>query len=153
MCGIAGIFGQSSDSLLEGQVNKMIMSLVHRGPDDSGIWINKDNTLAVFEFEKSIATIEINSRTINHMKTRRFEVLKEMYKDIEAARALGMSNNQIKAKVKRRGVSEKVFKDLNYGKNSFQVSEEYSKMIFSIPMHPYLNQEDQDIIIKELKNC
>ena len=47
MCGIAGIFGQSSDGLLEGQVNKMIMSLVHRGPDDSGIWINKDNTLAL----------------------------------------------------------------------------------------------------------
>ena len=53
--------------------------------------------------------------TYKYSESRRFEVLKSMYKDIEAAKALGMSNNQIKAKVKRRGVSEKVFKDLMRG--------------------------------------
>ena len=53
--------------------------------------------------------------TYKYSESRRFEVLKSMYKDIEAAKALGMSNNQIKAKVKRKGVSEKVFKDLMRG--------------------------------------
>ena len=53
--------------------------------------------------------------TYKYSELRRFEVLKEMYRDIEAARTLGMSNNQIKAKVKRRGISEKVFKDLMRG--------------------------------------
>ena len=53
--------------------------------------------------------------TYKYSEQRRFEVLKEMYQDIEAARTLGMSNNQIKAKVKRRGISEKVFKDLMRG--------------------------------------
>ena len=47
-----------------------------------------------------------------------------MYQDIEAARTLGMSNNQIKAKVKRRGISEKVFKDLMRGQyNPRRVSD------------------------------
>jgi len=33
-----------------------------------------DNTLCVLEFEHAIATVDINSRTINHIKSRRFEV-------------------------------------------------------------------------------
>ena len=56
---------------LLGRPNK-IYSFLRR--DISLIENYSDNTLAVFEFDKSIATIEINSRTINHMKTRRFEV-------------------------------------------------------------------------------
>ena len=57
-----------------GRPNK-IYSFLRR--DISSIKNYSDNTLAVFEFDKSIATIEINSRTINHMKTRRFEVYGE----------------------------------------------------------------------------
>ena len=33
-----------------------------------------DNTLCVLEFQHAIATVDINSRTINHIKSRRFEV-------------------------------------------------------------------------------
>ena len=48
MCGIAGIFGQrSSNDLLDVQVKKMTQTLSHRGPDDSGFWVNKDYTLAL----------------------------------------------------------------------------------------------------------
>ena len=39
-----------------------------------------------------------------------------MYLDIEAAKQLGVSNAQIRSKVKRKGISEKVFKDLIKGR-------------------------------------
>ena len=40
MCGIAGIIG--SDRVDEQSVARMIAPLVHRGPDDSGIWLDPD---------------------------------------------------------------------------------------------------------------
>ena len=43
MCGIAGIFDverRLSPDRLRGSVEKMVATLVHRGPDDHGIWID-----------------------------------------------------------------------------------------------------------------
>ncbi len=45
---------------------------------------------------------------------------------------------------------QKVFKNLNYKKGSFPVVEYISERIFSIPMHPYLNKDDQDRVIEIL---
>ena len=45
-----------------------------------------------------------------------------------------------------------VFKKLGYMEGDFPISEKISKQIFSIPMHPYLNRDDQDTIIKVLNN-
>ena len=47
---------------------------------------------------------------------------------------------------------QKVFKNLNYKKNSFPVSEKISNKIFSIPMHPYLDSNDQDKVLEILNN-
>ena len=47
---------------------------------------------------------------------------------------------------------QKVFKNLKYIKGSFPVAEEISNKIFSIPMHPYLNKNDQNRIIEQLNN-
>ena len=47
MCGITGIFGQGSKTLLSDHVKRMTQSLSHRGPDDSGFWVNENNTLAL----------------------------------------------------------------------------------------------------------
>ena len=44
------------------------------------------------------------------------------------------------------------FKNLEYEKGSFPVSEKVSDEIFSIPMHPYLQPIDQDKIIEILNN-
>ena len=43
---------------------------------------------------------------------------------------------------------QKMFSDLNYKKGDFPVSEKTAVEIFSLPMHPYLSENDQDIIIK-----
>ena len=47
---------------------------------------------------------------------------------------------------------QKVFKNLKYIKGSFPIAEEISNKIFSIPMHPYLNKNDQNRIIEQLNN-
>ena len=45
---------------------------------------------------------------------------------------------------------QKVFKNLNYKKNSLPISEKISNKIFSIPMHPYLDSKDQDRVLEIL---
>lgn len=44
------------------------------------------------------------------------------------------------------------FVSLKHKEGDFPVSEELSKKIFSLPMHPYLTPEDQDKIIKIINN-
>ena len=45
---------------------------------------------------------------------------------------------------------QKVFKSLGYKKGDFPISERVSRQIFSIPMHPYLDIDDQNYIIEAL---
>lgn len=47
---------------------------------------------------------------------------------------------------------QKAFDNLNYSKGDFPVSEDLSKRIFSLPMHPYLETQQQDEILKVLNN-
>ncbi len=48
---------------------------------------------------------------------------------------------------------QKVFKKLGYKKGDFPISENIANKIFSIPMHPYLQKEQQDKIIEVLNNA
>ena len=48
---------------------------------------------------------------------------------------------------------QKVFKKLGWKKGDFPVSEKIADQIFSIPMHPYLQKEQQDKIIEVLNNA
>ncbi len=43
---------------------------------------------------------------------------------------------------------QNVFKNLGYEKGSLKIAENISQRIFSLPMHPYLERRDQDIIIR-----
>ena len=46
MCGIVGIFGDEINFPLEHSIRRVTSTLKHRGPDDSGILLHKDNFLA-----------------------------------------------------------------------------------------------------------
>ncbi len=46
MCGIAGILS-FKDKVSEGDIKSMLKSLVHRGPDDEGVWISRDRKIAL----------------------------------------------------------------------------------------------------------
>ncbi len=59
MCGISGIFSLDKPTeSLKNIAHNMSQSLVHRGPDDSGIWTNKDNNL-VFSHRR-LAILDIS---------------------------------------------------------------------------------------------
>jgi len=45
------------------------------------------------------------------------------------------------------------FAFLGYGEGDFPISEDYSKRIFSIPMHPYLEMTDQERIAEVISKC
>ena len=47
MCGIAGIFCTHTEPRLLPQLEAMVRSQRHRGPDDSGRWINEQSTVAL----------------------------------------------------------------------------------------------------------
>jgi hypothetical protein len=54
--------------------------------------------------------------TYKYSEAQKFQVLKDMYKNIEAARTLGVSENIIRDKIKRKGLSKNVFNQLMQGK-------------------------------------
>lgn len=50
MCGIAGFFdlsGQNTQVVLQDQVKLMMDAIRHRGPDDSGVWVNPKRRIAL----------------------------------------------------------------------------------------------------------
>jgi dTDP-4-amino-4,6-dideoxygalactose transaminase len=43
------------------------------------------------------------------------------------------------------------FKSLGYKEGDFPISEDFSSRIFSLPMHPYLSNSDQEIIVEAMR--
>jgi asparagine synthase (glutamine-hydrolysing) len=59
MCGIAGKFGHAHHQSLTGQVGDMVASLVHRGPDDDGVWVDSDAGIALGHRRLSILDLSL----------------------------------------------------------------------------------------------
>ena len=45
---------------------------------------------------------------------------------------------------------QKGYKKYGYSRGDFKITEDISNRILSLPMHPYLNKEDQNQIISTL---
>jgi len=72
MCGIAGILGApSAFNLFEG-AKRMAISLSHRGPDDEGIWIEKNQGLALVHRRLSIIDVSVHGHQPMHSKSGRY---------------------------------------------------------------------------------
>jgi UDP-2-acetamido-2-deoxy-ribo-hexuluronate aminotransferase len=74
---------------------------------------------------------------------------------------LGDKRDEILKKLKERNVPSAIyypkplhlqdaFANLGYKKGDFPVSEDIAEKIFSIPMHPYLSEEEQNYIISQI---
>ena len=48
---------------------------------------------------------------------------------------------------------QSAFSSLGYSEGDFPISEDCARRIFSIPMHPYLKEEDQNIIAGVIGKC
>ena len=73
MCGIAGIYSpeKSSDKLTKIAVN-MSNAILHRGPDDSGVWKDKNNNLALSHRRLSIIDITAGGHQPMTSSSRRY---------------------------------------------------------------------------------
>ncbi len=90
MCGISGIIKKNSSDIksLENEVRIMNLSLKHRGPDNSGIWIDNTNGIALghqrlsildlsaagnqpMQSHDSSIVISFNGEIYNHLEIRK----------------------------------------------------------------------------------
>ena len=77
---------------------------------------NADNLLTAPLLRGGRVTKEDIINGYKYSQAQRFSTLKEMYKNIDAARTLGVSNAILNRKIKRRGVKKEVFDQLMRGK-------------------------------------
>lgn len=47
MCGLVGIFGSLPEGRIHSAISDMTEALIHRGPDDMGVWVNKQDGVAL----------------------------------------------------------------------------------------------------------
>ena len=66
MCGIVGKINFSNKSVSENELKKMADTIIHRGPDDEGYWINDNNFLGFGHRRLSIIDLSINGRQPMH---------------------------------------------------------------------------------------
>ena len=100
-----------------------------------------------------------------YSQAQRFSVLKDMYKNIDAARTLGVSNGVITRKVKRKGLSKDVFNQLMRGKftptrpsdffigRMSEINRELNKLEGTNLRSPYLEAiQDINKLIRDNRN-
>ena len=100
-----------------------------------------------------------------YSQSKRFSVLKNMYKNIDAARTLGVSNGVITRKVKRKGLKKDVFNQLMRGQftptrpsdffvtRMAEINRELNKLEGTRLRSPYLEAiQDINKLIRENRN-
>jgi asparagine synthase (glutamine-hydrolysing) len=95
MCGITGVFGDSNGQSISAIVGDMTATLTHRGPDDDGVWVDKNSNMALGHRRLSILDLSIeghqpmlsgdgryaiafNGEIYNHL-----EIRSELQKDLQ----------------------------------------------------------------------
>ena len=66
MCGICGVFRYGGDSpptdISEPLLNRMRDTMIHRGPDDAGVWISADRRMGLAHRRLSIVDLSAAGR-------------------------------------------------------------------------------------------
>jgi len=104
--GIWGFRGQSSDP------EKALIYMTTKFGRDLK---NDENLFTSPLLKGGRVTPEDITTGYKYSESRRFATLKDMYKNIDAARTLGVSNSKIRNRIKRKGLSAEVTSDLMLG--------------------------------------
>ena len=83
MCGIVGKINFSNKSVSENELKKMADTIIHRGPDDEGYWINDNNFLGFGHRRLSIIDLSINGRQPMHYQNCTITYNGEIYNYLE----------------------------------------------------------------------
>jgi len=76
VCAIAGILhSRLSSDLLKAQGEAMISTMVHRGPDDEGLWLCHENNLVFAHRRLAIQDLSANGKQPMHSNSNRYCVV------------------------------------------------------------------------------
>ena len=78
MCGISGFFdtvSTGSQQEMEKLVSSMGRTLLHRGPDDQGVWVDKDNGIALCHQRLSIVDLSSAGHQPMASHDKRFQIV------------------------------------------------------------------------------
>lgn len=97
MCGIAGIWGAGLNEPLDALVDRMTMQIAHRGPDDSGNWIDSANHLALGHRRLAIQDLSAAGHQPMLSASGRFVLVLngEIYNHLELRKELEAAAGQI----------------------------------------------------------
>ena len=97
MCGITGIFGNLRKEEFDRSIYQMSSALIHRGPDDSGTWVDSDHGIAFGHQRLSIMDLSSAGHQPMASPCGRFNVVfnGEIYNHLKLRELLGGDNNQI----------------------------------------------------------
>ncbi|MBI3147062.1 MAG: asparagine synthase (glutamine-hydrolyzing) [Betaproteobacteria bacterium] len=97
MCGIAGALLAAPRSGLEQSVRRMSNSLNHRGPDDGGVWVDDQHTLALGHRRLAIVELSAAGHQPMHSTGQRFVIVfnGEIYNHNKLRLELHKSNTSI----------------------------------------------------------
>ena len=92
MCGIAGLLSAAAGLDLEGNARRMAAALVHRGPDDEGIWTDPAHGLVLAHRRLAIIDVSAQGHQPMHSASGRYVIVyngelynfQEIRKDLEA---------------------------------------------------------------------
>ena len=93
MCGITGIFGSSYQSREE-ILNKMVISLSHRGPDNNAVWIDENNLIGLGHTRLSIIDLTQAGNQPMHSSNNRYVIVYngEIYNHLEIKSKIEQKN-------------------------------------------------------------
>ncbi|MEQ9063544.1 MAG: asparagine synthase (glutamine-hydrolyzing) [Vicingaceae bacterium] len=96
MCGIAGIYRFKAETIQEVELTTMTDTLVHRGPDDAGIWINKEGSIGFGHRRLSI--IDLDKRASQPFKIDQYHLTYngEIYNYLELKDELQKKGHQFR---------------------------------------------------------
>lgn len=77
MCGIAGFIGNlpSREATIKLLLAEMINSINHRGPDDQGIWLDKNNDIGLAHARLSIVDLSSAGQQPMHSSSQRYVIV------------------------------------------------------------------------------
>lgn len=75
MCGLAGILREKSNSSIYSRLNRMAQTLVHRGPDHSGIWVDEESRIGLAHTRLSILDLSSNGNQPMHSSSNRYVII------------------------------------------------------------------------------
>lgn len=100
MCGIAGIFkprGSASAQTLADVARLMGEAIRHRGPDDAGVWVNSEQTVALSHQRLAIIDLSAHGHQPMHSSSDKYTICfnGEIYNHLELRQELEGHNHQI----------------------------------------------------------